>query len=120
VVASDTTGEAISQWALDAWPVQLLGVVLAGAAVIVAILLLVERRRRKDRSGEVGVPRNLPPAPGINISRVLVGGDVAGLVLVVWVVAVLVFSVWGWALAVAIGATLVAVSLFLWHRFHPW
>jgi hypothetical protein len=33
---------------------------------------------------------------------------------------VLVFSAWGWALAVAIGAALVAVSLFHWHRFHPW
>jgi len=25
-----------------------------------------------------------------------------------------------WGLAVAVGPTLVAVSLFLWHRFHPW
>ncbi len=110
----------MSKWAMDAWLFQMFGVVLAGAAVIVAILFLVQRRRRKDRSGEVGMPGNLPPGPGINISRVVIGGDVAGFVLVVWVVAVLVFSAWGWALAVAIGAALVAVSLFLWHRFHPW
>jgi len=110
----------MSKWAMDAWLVQMFGVVLAGAAVIVAILFLVQRRRPKDRSGEVGIPGNLPPAPGINISRVVVGGDVAGFVLVVWVVAVLVFSAWGWALAVAIGAVLVAIALFLWHRFHPW
>ena len=110
----------MSKWAMDAWLVQLFGVVLAGAAVIVAILFLVQRGRRKDRSDEVGIPGNLPAAPGINISRVVIGGDVAGLVLVVWVLAVLLFSAWGWALAVAIGATLVAVSLFLWHRFHPW
>jgi hypothetical protein len=110
----------MSKWAMDAWLVQLFGVVLAGAAVIVAVLFLVQRGRRKDRSDEVGIPGNLPAAPGINISRVVVGGDVAGLVLVVWVLAVLLFSAWGWFLAVAIGAALVAVTLFLWHRFHPW
>jgi hypothetical protein len=112
--------EAMSKWAMDAWLVQLFGVVLAGAAVIVAILFLVERgRRRKDRSDEVGIPGNLPAGPGINISRVAIGGDVAGFALVVWVVAVLVFAAWGWALAVAVGAVLVAIALFLWHRFHP-
>ena len=110
----------MSKWAMDAWLVQLFGVVLAGAAVIVAILFLVQRWGRKDRSGEVGIPGNLPAGPGINISRVAIGGDVAGFALVVWVIAVMLFSAWGWVLAVAIGATLVAVSLFLWHRFHPW
>jgi len=110
----------MSKWAMDAWIFQFFVVVLAGAAVIVAILFLAQRGRRKDRSDEVGVPGNLPAGPGINISRVVIGGDVAGLALVVWVVAVLVFSAWGWALAVAVGALLVAVVLFLWHRFHPW
>ena len=109
----------MSKWAMDAWLVQKYGVELAGAAVIVAILFLAQRWRRTDRSDEVGIPGNLPPGPGINISRVAIGGDVAGLALVVWVIAVMLFSAWGCVLAVAIGATLVAVSLFLWHRFHP-
>jgi hypothetical protein len=104
----------------DSWILQYFAVVLAGAGVIVATLFVLQRSRRKGQADDVGIPGNLPAAPGINISRVVIGGDVAGLVLVVWVLAVLLLSAWGWFLAVAVGAALVAVTLFLWHRFHPW
>lgn len=110
----------MSKWAMDAWIVQFFGLVLAGAAVIVVVLFLLGRRRERRRPGAVGVPGNLPAFPGINFSRVVIGGDVAGLAIVVWVLAVLLFSAWGWFLAVAVGALLVALALFLWHRFHPW
>lgn len=110
----------MSKWAMDSWIFQFFGLVLVGAGLIVATLILLQRARRKDRAGEVGVPGNLPPAPGINISRVVVGGDVAGLILVIWVLVVMLLSAWGWVLAVAAGAVLVALALLLWHRFHPW
>ena len=106
-------------WTWDSWILQYLAVVLVGAGIIVAVVFALRRAGRRGRADDVGIPGNLPAAPGINISRVVIGGDVAGLVLVLWVVAVLVVSAWGWALAVAVGAMLVALTLFLWHRFHP-
>jgi hypothetical protein len=109
----------MSHWAWDAWIVQYFTVVLAGAGIIVAVLFALNRAGRRRGADDVGIPGNLPAAPGINISRIPVGGDVAGLVLVVWVLGVLLVSAWGWFLAVAVGAVLVAVTLFLWHRFHP-
>jgi hypothetical protein len=111
--------EIMSDWRWDSWILQYFAVVLVGAGVIVAALFALQRGGRRRRADDVGVPGNLPAFPGINISRVVIGGDVAGLVLVVWVLAVLLFSAWGWFLAVTVGAALVAVALFLWHRFHP-
>jgi hypothetical protein len=110
----------MTDWRWDSWILQFFAVVLCGAGVIAAVLFALQRGGRRRRTDEVGVPGNLPPAPGINISRVVIGGDVAGLVLVVWVLAVLLFSAWGWFLAVTVGAVLVALALFLWHRFRPW
>jgi hypothetical protein len=56
VAATGGEEDTMSKWAMDAWLVQLFGVVLAGAAVIAAILFLVQRWRRKDRSDNVVNP----------------------------------------------------------------
>ena len=66
--------------------------------------------------------RNLELHPGINFSRMDVGGDLGGLVFTVGsVVAVLIGLPWIAPLYLAslAGGVGVAVLLFEWHRLHP-
>jgi hypothetical protein len=107
------------------WVLQWLGIVLLGGGLLAIGLALSQRTRRNDdcRDGvetDVGIPGNLPAAPGINIARVRVGGDIGGLVAVIGLFLVFLPSLWGPFLAAGIGAGLVAVMFFLWHRYHPW
>ena len=107
------------------WVLQWLGIVLLGGGILAIVLALSHRARRNDdcRDGvatEVGLPGNLPAGPGIDIARVRVGGDIGGLVAVIGLFLVFLPTLWGPFLAVGIGAALVAVVLFLWHRYHPW
>jgi hypothetical protein len=54
------------------------------------------------------------------MANIRVGGDIGGLVVVVGIFLASLPMMWGWFLAVGIGAVLVAVALFVWHRVHPW
>ena len=105
-------------WIFDLWIFQWFGFGLIGAGLIGGTLFLTQRRQRA--SGGLGVGGDLPPGAGINISRVTLGADVAGLLVVIGVVLAFLPMLWGWFLAVAIGAVFVAVALFLWHRYPPW
>lgn len=107
-------------WMWDWWIFQWLGFVLIGAGLIAGVLFLAGRRRRSGAIGETGIPGNLPDGPGINIARVSLGGDLAGLLVVVGIFLAFLPMLWGWFLAVSAGAVLMAVTLFLWHRYHPW
>lgn len=51
----------------------------------------------------MGIAGDLPAGAGINISRVTLGGDVAGLLVVIGMVLAFMPMLWGWFLAVAIG-----------------
>ena len=66
--------------------------------------------------------RNLELHPGINFSKLEIGGDVGGLVFAAGsVVAVLIGLPWiapMYVASVALGAV-VAVMLFEWHQHHP-
>jgi hypothetical protein len=107
-------------WKWDWWIFEWLGFVLIGAGLIAGALFFAGRRRPPGAIGETGISGNLPDGPGINIARVLLGGDLAGLLVVVGIFLAFLPMLWGWFLAVAAGAVLMAAALFLWHRYHPW
>jgi hypothetical protein len=104
----------------EMWIFQWLGLVLLGAGLLAGALFLTDPARRRRASDEIGAPGNMPDPPGINISRVRIGGDAAGLLIVVGIIIAFMPMLWGWFLAVAAGSVVVAVGLFLWHRYHPW
>jgi len=113
------------EWMWSWWILQWLGLVLMGGGLIAIGLAITQRVRREHgrRDGgqtEVGIPGNLPPGPGINMAQVRVGGDIGGLVVVIGILLAFLPVMWGWFLAVGVGAVFVAVALFLWHRHHPW
>lgn len=106
-------------WRWELWVFQWLGLVVLGAGLLAGALVFADRARRRPASGEVGIPGKMPEAVGINIARVRIGGDVAGLLVVVGTILAFMPVLWGWFVAVAAGAIVVAVGLFLWHRLHP-
>ena len=113
------------EWMRSLWILQWLGFVLMGGGLIALGLFLTQRVRREHdrRDGvppAVGIPGNFPQGPGINIAQVRVGGDIGGLVVVIGIFLACLPVMWGWFLAVGVGAVFVAVALFLWHRYHPW
>jgi hypothetical protein len=113
------------EWWWSWWILQWLGLVLMGCGLIALGLVVTQRvRREHDRRdgvpAEVGIPGNLPPGPGINIAQVRVGGDIGGLVVVIGIFLTCLPVMWGWFLAVGVGAVFVAIALFVWHRYHPW
>ena len=107
-------------WMWDWWIFQWLGFVLIGAGLVAGALFLSGRTRRASPPGGAGIAGHLPDGPGINIARVSLGGDVAGLLVVIGIFLAFLPMLWGWFLAVAAGAVVVSVGLFLWHRYHPW
>jgi len=107
-------------WSYDLWLMQLLGLMAAGAGAVAVGIALFNRARRTRISSDVGVPGNLPQGPGINMATIRVGGDIGGLVVVIGLIVAFMPDWWPWFLAVAVGSTLVAGGLFLWHRYHPW
>jgi len=109
----------MGRWVYDLWLLQWFGVLLIGGGLIGIALFGLSRRQRAQRSGEVGIGGDLPAGPGINISRVALGGDAGGLLVVVGVLLAFAPMLWGWFLGVAVGAVVVAAALFLWHRHHP-
>jgi hypothetical protein len=110
----------MSDWIANAWIWQWLGFGLIGGGLIASGLAIAERRRQRSARTDVGIPGNLPGGPLINMANIRVGGDIGGLVVVVGIFLASLPIMWGWFLAVGIGAVLVAVALFVWHRVHPW
>jgi hypothetical protein len=105
-------------WNWEMW--QLLGLMLIGGGLVAIVLTLAERRRQAGARTDIGIPGNMPGGPQINMSRIQVGGDIGGLVVVVGLFLAFMPMMWGWFLAVGVGAVLVAFALFIWHRVHPW
>jgi len=110
----------MTDWMLNAWIWQWLGFVLIGGGLIACGLAFAHRARQNRAPDELGIPGNLPGGPQINMSSIRVGGDIGGLVVVVGIVLAFMPMLWGWFLAVGIGAVIVAFALFIWHRVHPW
>jgi hypothetical protein len=105
-------------WNWEMW--QLLGLMLIGGGLVAIVLTIAERRRQGHVRTDLGVPGNLPVGPQINMARIPIGGDIGGLVVVIGLFLAFMPMMWGWFLAVGVGAVFVAVALFIWHRVHPW
>jgi hypothetical protein len=103
----------------DWWIWEWLIFVVAGAGLI-ATGLILWRRGHPDRPPGGLEAGALRPGAEINISRLVLGGDIGGLLVVIGIIVAILPMLWGWFLAVAIGAGVCAVALFLWHRYHPW
>ncbi|MCX6538973.1 MAG: hypothetical protein NT151_08575 [Acidobacteria bacterium] len=110
----------MTDWIWNAWLWQWLGFVLIGGGLIAGGLAIADHRRQGRVRTELGIPSHLPANPQINMAKIPVGGDIGGLVVVVGIFLACLPVMWGWFLAVGVGAVLVAVSLFIWHRVHPW
>jgi hypothetical protein len=110
----------MTDWIWNAWLWQWLGFVMIGGGLVASGLAMAERRRQRSVRTDLGIPGNLPGGPQINMSSIRVGGDIGGLVVAVGIVLACMPMLWGWFLAVGIGAVIVAFALFIWHRVHPW
>lgn len=110
----------MTDWTWNGWLWQWLGFVLIGGGLIALGLGFAHQRRQGHVAADLGIGGNLPVHPGINMAKIPVGADIGGLVVVVGIVLACLPVMWGWFLAVGVGAVLVAVALFIWHRVHPW
>ena len=81
-------------WNWEMW--QLLGLMLTGGGLVALGLIIADHRRQGRVRTDLGIPGNLPGGPGINMARIPVGGDIAGLVVVVGVVLAFMPMMWGW------------------------
>jgi hypothetical protein len=104
-------------WMWSWWLWQWFGLVLLGAGLVVSAIVLLHRVQH-------GRPPTSPLTTGdttipvqINFASVRIGGDLAGLLVVVGVILMFLPTLWGYYVAVAIGAVVVAVALFAWHRW---
>jgi hypothetical protein len=104
-------------WWWSSWLWEFLGLVLIGAGFVVAAIVLTNRsqRGRAPTSPLVTGDTTLPVQ--INFSSIRIGGDLAGLLVVIGVIVALLPLLWGFYALVAIGAVVVAVALFAWHRY---
>jgi hypothetical protein len=105
-------------WMWSWWLWQWFGLVLVGAGLVASAIVLLHRHQH-------GRPPTSPLVTGdttvpvqINFASIRIGGDLAGLLVVVGVIITLMPALWGFYLAVAAGALIFAVGLFAWHRRH--
>jgi hypothetical protein len=103
-------------WFFDLWILQWFGLIVLGAALIAAGIVLRDRGRAGRGGARELDTSGVGARPEINMSRIAIGGDLGGLLVVVGVLVVFLPVLWGWYVAVAVGACLVAIALFLWHR----
>jgi hypothetical protein len=104
-------------WKWGWWIWQWFGFVLVGAGLVVSAIVLIHRLQhgRAPTSPLVTGDTNVPVQ--INFSSLRIGGDLAGLLVVIGVILTLLPLLWGFYLAVAVGGILVAIALFAWHRY---
>lgn len=102
------------------WLWQWFGLMLIGAGLVVGGLVLWRRFQGERAATSPLVTGDTTVRAQINFASIRIGGDLAGLLLVIGVIATFLPMLWGYYLVVAAGAGVVAVALFLWHRYHPW
>ncbi|MBE3072094.1 MAG: hypothetical protein IMZ67_03890 [Acidobacteria bacterium] len=107
------------RWMWSWWLWQWFGLVLVGAGLVVGGLALWGRLQRGRVATSPLVTGDTEVKAEINFTRIRIGGDLAGLLVVVGVIVVFLPMLWGYYLAVAVGAGVIAMALFLWHRYRP-
>ncbi len=103
-------------WMWSWWLWQWFGFVLIGAGLVVSALVLFRRLQHGHAPTSPLVTGDTTVPAQINFASIRIGGDLAGLLVVVGVILTLMPALWGFYLAVTVTSALTAVALFLWHR----
>lgn len=104
-------------WMWSWWLWQWFGLVLAGAGLVVCLLVLFRRFQQGQVATSPLVTGDTRVKAEINFAKIRIGGDLGGLLVVLGVIVALLPLLWGFYLAVAIGGGVIAIALFLWHRY---
>ena len=104
-------------WKWSWWLWEFLGLMLIGAGLVVGAIVLLSRRQQGHVPTSPLVTGDTTVPAQINFASIRIGGDLGGLLVVVGVILALLPLLWGFYAVVAIGAVLVAVALFAWHRY---
>ena len=104
-------------WKWSWWLLEWLGFVLIGAGLVVGVIVLIDRFQRGRTPTSPLVTGNTTVPVQINFASIRIGGDLGGLLVVVGAILVLAPMLWGFYLAAAIGAGIIATALFAWHRY---
>jgi len=103
-------------WMWSWWFWQWFGFVLIGAGLVVSAIVLLHRLQQGRPPTSPLVTGGTTTPAEINFAKIRIGGDLAGLLVVVGVILALMPALWGFYLGVTICSVLTAVVLFLWHR----
>ena len=106
-------------WMWSWWLWQWFGLVLIGAGLVVSAIVLLHRLQHGRVPTSPLVTGDTTVRAQINFASIRIGGDLGGLLVVVGVILALVPVLWGFYVVAAVGAVVVAVVLFAWHRYHP-
>jgi hypothetical protein len=101
------------------WLWQWFGFVLIGAGLVVSAIVLLNRLQHGRVPTSPLVTGDTTVKAQINFASIRIGGDLGGLLVVIGVILALVPVLWGFYVVAAVGAVVVAVVLFAWHRYHP-
>lgn len=110
----------VHSWMWSWWLWQWFGLVLIGAGLVVSGIVLLHRLQHGQVPTSPLVTGDTQVKAEINFASIRLGGDLAGLLVVIGVIVTSLPMLWGYYLAVAVGAAFIAIALFLWHRRHPW
>ena len=109
----------MQSWMWSWWLWQWFGFVLIGAGLVVSAIVLLNRLQHGRVPTSPLVTGDTTVRAQINFASIRIGGDLAGLLVVIGVILALVPVLWGFYVVAAVGAVVVAVVLFAWHRYHP-
>jgi len=104
-------------WKWSWWLWEWLGFVLIGAGLVVGVIVVINRLQRGRTPTSPLVTGNTTVPAQINFASIRIGGDLGGLLVVVGTILALLPMLWGFYLAAAIGAGIIATVLFAWHRY---
>ena len=109
----------MQSWKWSWWLWQWFGFVLIGAGLVVSAIVLLHRLQHGRVPTSPLVTGDTTVKAQINFASIRIGGDLGGLLVMIGVILALIPVLWGFYVVAAVGAVVVAVVLFAWHRYHP-
>ena len=109
----------MQSWMWSWWLWQWFGFVLIGAGLVVSAIVLLNRLQHGRVPTSPLVTGDTTVKAQINFASIRIGGDLGGLLVMIGVILALIPVLWGFYVVAAVGAVVVAVILFAWHRYHP-